>query len=304
MTIEDTEVVEVRAFLYDYENNLIDLSTKTGLTYNWKWKDKTNSGFVSINNILDENGKATYLTQLQLNDGSIDLSQNFHILELKIEGWGDYDLYGYLPIPIRTDAKYTHITGATSILYDTSGALVDYYKNPYILHGAEDENIHWNLCGEDIANKTIIEHTKVLYIEANKIDGQNQYIDTGIIPNQDTRIVLEVEQTETYNDVPIFGARTKYGSNAFSMWWRNKNGVQIDYGSDVINVATETITGKLLIDKNKNITYINNEKIYESPESTFTPNCPLYLFALNQNNSVYNPAEGFTNTKLYSCQIY
>ena len=152
MTIGDAEVVEIKAFLYDYENNLIDLSTKTGLTYNWKWKDKTDSGFVSINNILDENGNATYTTQLQLIDGNIDLSQNFHILELKIEGWGDYDLYGYLPIPIRTEAKYTHITGATSILYDTSGTLVDYYKNPYILHGV-DTQPNWSLNGEDVGDK-------------------------------------------------------------------------------------------------------------------------------------------------------
>ena len=156
MTLGDTEVVEVKAFLYDYENNLIDLSNKTNLDFSWNWRKETNSGLIETpqKKKNEDGSNIDDICQLQLKEQvtNDDLSKNFHILELTLKGWGDYDLYGYLPIPIRTDAKYTHITGATSILYDTSGALVDYYKNPYVLHGI-DTQPNWSLNGEDVGDK-------------------------------------------------------------------------------------------------------------------------------------------------------
>jgi hypothetical protein len=43
------------------------------------------------------------------------------------EGFGDYDLYAYLPIPIRINKNYQFISGTTTIIYNSLGYLDSYF---------------------------------------------------------------------------------------------------------------------------------------------------------------------------------
>ena len=43
------------------------------------------------------------------------------------------DLTAYLPIPMRSSSDYSDISGPSQILYSTTGEIMDYFKNPYLL---------------------------------------------------------------------------------------------------------------------------------------------------------------------------
>ena len=56
--------------------------------------------------------------------------------------------------------------------------------------------------------------TQLDYIESTG----TQYINTGFKPDNNTRIIMDIEPTKAHTDVPLFGARIKYQDTAFSMW--------------------------------------------------------------------------------------
>lgn len=61
----------------------------------------------------------------------------FLILQVKITGYGDYDLIAYKPVPIRATNQYRNIIGPTEIIYNSTGE-VDYYKEPIELWWCRD----------------------------------------------------------------------------------------------------------------------------------------------------------------------
>jgi hypothetical protein len=56
---------------------------------------------------------------VKLTDNFPSMDNNFHILQATLEDFGDYRLIAYLPIPIRSDATYNYIDGATSLVYNS-----------------------------------------------------------------------------------------------------------------------------------------------------------------------------------------
>ena len=78
---------------------------------------------------------------------------------------------------------------------------------------------------EDFKNELIIEllekwgeipegYKKCEYIESNG----TQYIQTDVVPNQDTRIIIDFEATDVTSPAPVFGARIDQKTNAFGLW--------------------------------------------------------------------------------------
>jgi steroid 5-alpha reductase family enzyme len=64
------------------------------------------------------------------------------ILQVTLEGWGDYKLVAYKPIPLRRyypNQHYLCITGPTSVIYGSSGE-PNYYRDPYRIWLAPREN--------------------------------------------------------------------------------------------------------------------------------------------------------------------
>nr|DAG21667.1 MAG TPA: hypothetical protein [Caudoviricetes sp.] len=39
----------------------------------------------------------------------------------KNNGWGDYDLHAYLPLPVKKNKNYKYIIGADIVSYDSAG---------------------------------------------------------------------------------------------------------------------------------------------------------------------------------------
>jgi len=135
------------------------------------------------------------------------------------------------------------------------------------------------------------------YIESSG----TQYIDTGFIPNQDTRVVISAKfNTQPNSDAAIFGIRN---SNTMQFWcyWRNSEAkYAFRFGSSSTNnLVAATSTEQNTIDANKNVLTIGANSA-TAAAATFTATYSMYLFAVNNAGSMQYPA----SVKIYSCQIY
>lgn len=144
------------------------------------------------------------------------------------------------------------------------------------------------------------EYTQVEYIESSG----SQYINTGFVPNSNTRVVMDVMLVkQTVAAKAIFGARsassgTDSGSFTFLSIETGAKTRSDYFGSSV--TGNFPILGKrVVIDRDKNVCNVDGNVI---TNKTSANKCSvnMYLFAVNTANS----AVLWSNLKLYSCQIY
>lgn len=139
-------------------------------------------------------------------------------------------------------------------------------------------------------------YTELEYIESSG----TQWINTGFTPNQDTRVVCDVvfPGTTGTSGKYVFGSRTTLAQNSYTYFSYNSK-YETTYNTQDNVCYQNLITGRFIVDKNKNITTTNGTE-YSHTYANFTCPGPLYLFALNNNGSLF----GGGSLSLYSCQIY
>ena len=125
-------------------------------------------------------------------------------------------------------------------------------------------------------------YTILEYIESTG----SQYIDTGFKPNQDTRVVMDVEQTGSVSSF-YFGARTTDVSNTFSAVQLNGTTIRSDYGTERTTASINTLQ-RITIDKNKNVLTVG-DVVITSPIQTFSAPSNMLLLSTNTNGTVYTP---------------
>ena len=137
------------------------------------------------------------------------------------------------------------------------------------------------------------EYTKLEYIQSSG----TQYIDTGFIPDHNTRVVLD-----GYNDSAssgwTYGVWTSSTSNQFAGSCNATYAVR--YGSANARLSANVPVGKVHFDQNKNA-YTVNETSGTLLEQSFSCAYSMYLFAINAAGTV---SSGKFTGKVYSCQIY
>lgn len=133
------------------------------------------------------------------------------------------------------------------------------------------------------------------YIQSNG----NQWIDTGFNPNQNTRVVMDVDLLEYTRWCMLFGARDGTSNKEYSVAISPEMYFQSRFNTNVAKLLLSVVTGRYLIDKNKELCLLNNSKL-KSTYSTFQTSYSLYLFA--QNNAGVNT--GRIKAKLYYCKVY
>lgn len=146
--------------------------------------------------------------------------------------------------------------------------------------------------------------TPIEYLESTGL----QYINTGFLPNQDTRVVVEFKAMSGYYGT-IFGARTASANSTFSFIY-TMNGATIsdDYGNTRRVLGSKIFNQTIVIDKNKSYTYVLNKStgssIYrtDSTYTNFQTAFPLYLFGMNDGGAL-NINESGTRL-IYSAKIY
>lgn len=139
-------------------------------------------------------------------------------------------------------------------------------------------------------------YTRLDYIQSSG----TQYINTLFAPNQDTRVVADMQGVGSAGSYFAFGARESVASNSFCVM--NLSGTwNVDYKGYENRSAFSgvTFTDRVLIDFNKNVCHAN-DKTLTFTAATFQAPVPLFIFAANTNGT----AGSLMPAKLYSCQIY
>lgn len=135
----------------------------------------------------------------------------------------------------------------------------------------------------------------------------SQYIDTGFIPNQDTRIDI-VTMPFDINDagangvgfVP-YGSAISYYQNAFECY-STQHSFEINYGNTFDFVGNIAPFQKVTISQDKNVVTITvgTEKYsYIAMTNTFTAPYTMTLFATHRATPLISG-----QMRIYSCQIY
>ena len=142
------------------------------------------------------------------------------------------------------------------------------------------------------------------YYKCEYISSEGRYyIDTGFNPNQDTRVVMDVEikfDEESY----IFGATRLDQPASFAASHVTENYLKWYYNNSnvIYSLYESSLNKRVIIDANKNNITYDGYTVSSIAYSDFNITCSLYLL---QNNNAGRPSNNNPiNAKLYSCQIY
>ena len=141
-------------------------------------------------------------------------------------------------------------------------------------------------------------YTQLEYIESTG----TQYIDTGIVPNQDTSVRLDAQYLD-YNSGSngiLFGARTSSTANVYVVQRLTAGDWNMGYNNGSVIVGTAD-TNRHIFYKNKQYQYLDGELKGTGTYSAFT--CPgtAILFGFNNNGT---PNTTDFPAKVYSLKIY
>ena len=138
-------------------------------------------------------------------------------------------------------------------------------------------------------------YTELEYIQS----AGTQYINTGVQPNQNTRVTATAYLTPSDAGTWLFGARNANSDSTFG-FLSYENAYRSDYNTDQNKTIPAAYSDPFEIDKNKNQTQINGEKEATSSAGTFQCNYPLILFANNSGGNI----SGFGSGKIYQLSVY
>lgn len=209
ITLRTTNKFNVRAFLYDQNNELQKLD---GTTIDFKWKDSNSKVGYSMNWQKSDDGYS-YICEISVNsNASIN---DILILQTTLKEWGDYNLISYLPIPIKTVAN-SYVIGADKVVYSTSGN-PSYYKNPYEYYEDNKKiNVVWNPKSVDSNDNKFLPSIKVQNnngINEYRLKPKSLYID-GLKPYA----VQAIYNNQVIWTQPILIIQNEYFSSTINKW--------------------------------------------------------------------------------------
>ena len=155
-------------------------------------------------------------------------------------------------------------------------------------------------------NKDIIE---VEYLESTG----TQYIDTGYIPNANTQLYIEFSiskfHTNMANATDPFGVRVNWKQQQYALFCpvNRTNSEYFCYGNLSPSYTQQiNLNQKYVCNVNKNVWTLTSNSTtiasntFDTSEANNLPNLHLWLFNLNNNNTV---SDGDDKLKIYKCTI-
>lgn len=147
----------------------------------------------------------------------------------------------------------------------------------------------------------ILHELPITYERLKYISNPNKgYIDTGFVPNQDTRIVCTIKTPKIGEYFFCFGSSSTWTSNAFEFWaWESYRRSQISYDGQGVYRDRVPFDTLCEIDFNKNVCNYNgvtNTFLYKE----FT--CPWNLFIWHSNrygSNIYGNVDYYDSFKIY-----
>lgn len=142
--------------------------------------------------------------------------------------------------------------------------------------------------------------TFVEYIQSSG----TQYIKTGILPNQSTKIEMEIAFTSASGNEALWCARTGGSSNTFTCF-KIANKFRTDYYNTQNTISAVTIVAgqKYKVCQDGNLFYIDDVLQKTCTQATFTPAYNMILFASHTGGEATS-LNNYGKYKLYSCKIY
>ena len=138
------------------------------------------------------------------------------------------------------------------------------------------------------------------YLQLSYIQGSGtQYIDTGFKPNNNTRVVMDVESVAD-GTFAFFGTRDSETANAYILWQLSSTSIRSDYGANQVQQTVDSTKNRVVIDKHEASCMYGSISI-ENESSTFSCANNLLLFTTSTGGTV---DERKASAKLYSCKIY
>ncbi len=130
-----------------------------------------------------------------------------------------------------------------------------------------------------------------------------QHIDTGFMPTNNTRVVLDAQYTTIPTSLAgLVGCTKSTRVEDYSLWVFDTSERLYDGYGNVSNQPTATgLLNRHVYDKNKNVTKVDGAVISEHTANTFTAHVNMYILAINENGKINS---GKSSAKIYSCQIY
>lgn len=138
-------------------------------------------------------------------------------------------------------------------------------------------------------------YTVLEYIQS---DG-TQCINTGFVPNQDTRIVMDIQALSADNRY-YFGARTITATIQFAAQVSSASTIRFRADRDSVLIS-QSPTERITLELNKNIPVINGEQRATMDVASFNPGAPIALLTTAYGS---NLGSSRMSAMLYSCQIY
>ena len=245
LTIGKTVAVVPKFF--DYNNvDITDEYLKNHfVTYAWYQRDDGKG----VTLIAPGTGSSNRFALLQCPAGTTIEDCQYHILSAQVQwsivkykkdDWGNVELDAngqpvpdesdsgdintrsvqlktFLPIPVRTDDKYTQVVGPTQIIYDKNGTNPTYYGVPFILYenGKEIETNWMSACEEyqDTKDARVLQYYPALN-EEGKLTPPDMYVGTDR-PYAVEALVPGVGKVWTQ---PILIIQNRYASPMLNSW--------------------------------------------------------------------------------------
>jgi hypothetical protein len=136
-------------------------------------------------------------------------------------------------------------------------------------------------------------YTRLDYIETTG----EQYINTGVVPSPNSRVICDFQATDKDSENHIFGSRQSSSSRAFAFSIRGTGTWRFGYGSGYTGSKVAD-TNRHTVDVNKNVCTLDGSVLYTKDYEEFTGAYTIYIGAVKASG-IY---EG--RAKIYSCQIY
>lgn len=209
-----------RAQLYDNEGK--EITDFKNCSWIWSFMSGSTVNNVDLQNTNNQN------CVLRVNTTN-SIMNNLIILQVKLSGWGDYDLTAYYPVPI-TILDNAYINGPTEVIYLSNGEPT-FSKEPYklFINGEVDETATWSIYPTGSTDKFI---GQIKYNDKKKeyrLSPMNFYVDGvsayGVQGKQGSKIVWSQ---------PILVIQNKYPSAMVNKWDGQLN---IDSDNNFIGVA-------------------------------------------------------------------
>ena len=138
-----------------------------------------------------------------------------------------------------------------------------------------------------------------------------QYVDTGIYPDQNTKVEFVATPTEANLTAAWFGGRSSYGSNSFIFWQLSNNQMRSDYdtGLDFLSGLTLSSGTQYTVVMDKGSVKVNNTQYLSRSTGNFkSPTSMVFFATKSQSDSSMDASTGLDNRKaklkFYSAKIY